>query len=66
MCFQICTNTNIYYAFNKWYDTNTTIKNNLFIFYIKLETKIDKPLIYKGLSTLFKAISAILLLIYYV
>lgn len=31
----------------------------------KLETKIDKPLIYKGLSTLFKAISAILLLIYY-
>ncbi len=38
MCFQICTNTNIYYAFNKWYDTNTTIKNNLFIFYS--ETKI--------------------------
>ncbi len=33
--------------------------------YPKLETKIDKPLIYKGLSTLFKAISAILLLIYY-
>ena len=28
MFFQIYTNTNIDYAFNKWYDTNITIKNN--------------------------------------